>query len=61
MTNVSESFNSVLKGARNMPTTTFVWMTFYRMDDYFVFRRKVAPASLVQDSYVQHNISSISI
>ena len=28
-TNMSEVFNGVLKGARNLPITTFVQLTFY--------------------------------
>lgn len=43
-TNFSEVFNSVLKGARNVPITAYVQMTFYRVNDYFVLRRKAALA-----------------
>ncbi|RVW99396.1 Serine/threonine-protein phosphatase 7 long form-like [Vitis vinifera] len=39
-TNMSEVFNSVLKGARSFPITTFVQLTFYRVNSYFVVRRE---------------------
>lgn len=45
-TNFSEVFNSVLKGARNLPITACVQMTFYRVNDYFVLRRRAAAAAL---------------
>ncbi|RVX16716.1 Serine/threonine-protein phosphatase 7 long form-like [Vitis vinifera] len=37
---MSEVFNSVLKGARSFPITAFVQLTFYRVNSYFVVRRK---------------------
>ncbi|KAL6328847.1 hypothetical protein AAG906_003864 [Vitis piasezkii] len=39
-TNMSEVFNSVLKGARSFPITAFVQLTFYRVNSYFVVRRE---------------------
>ncbi|XP_034689192.1 uncharacterized protein LOC117917075 [Vitis riparia] len=39
-TNMSEMFNSVLKGARSFPITAFVQLTFYRVNSYFVVRRE---------------------
>lgn len=38
-TNMSEYFNGVLKGARFLPITALVKMTFYRVNSYFVTRR----------------------
>ncbi|XP_038678349.1 uncharacterized protein LOC119979787 [Tripterygium wilfordii] len=38
-TNMSEIFNSVLKGGRFLPITTLVHLTFYRCNKYFVKRR----------------------
>ena len=35
-TNMSEVFNSVLKGARNLPITALVQLTFFRLNGYFV-------------------------
>ena len=35
-TNISEVFNSVLKGARSLPVTTLVQLTFFRLNSYFV-------------------------
>ncbi|RVW66259.1 hypothetical protein CK203_066390 [Vitis vinifera] len=39
-TNMSEVFNSVLKWARSLPVTTLVQLTFFRLNSYFVVRRK---------------------
>ncbi|RVX20495.1 Serine/threonine-protein phosphatase 7 long form-like [Vitis vinifera] len=39
-TNMSEVFNGVLKGARNLPITTLVQLTFYRVNSYFTVRRE---------------------
>ena len=41
-TNISEVFNSVLKGARSLPVTALVQLTFYRLNSYFVARRELA-------------------
>ena len=35
---MSEVFNSVLKGARSLPVTTLVQLTFFRLNRYFVAR-----------------------
>ncbi|RVW35600.1 hypothetical protein CK203_112562 [Vitis vinifera] len=39
-TNMSEVFNGVLKGARNLPITALVQLTFYRVNSYFTVRRE---------------------
>lgn len=41
-TNVSESFNGVLRGARALPVKSLVARTFYRLNDYFMKRRSDA-------------------
>ena len=33
-------FNSVIKGARNLPITALVQLTFFRLNRYFVARRE---------------------
>ena len=38
-TNMYEVFNNVLKGAQNLPITTLVQLTFFRLNSYFVARR----------------------
>lgn len=38
-TNMSEVFNGVLKGARCLPITALVQMTFFRVNSYFATRR----------------------
>ena len=40
-TNISKVFNSVLKGARSLPVTTLVQLTFFRLNSYFVVRREL--------------------
>lgn len=40
-TNMSEIFNSVLKGARYLPITACVQLTFYRVVHYFNVRRSL--------------------
>ena len=40
-TNISEVFNSVLKGARSLPVTALVQLTFFHINGYFVARREV--------------------
>lgn len=42
MTNFSKVVNSVLSGARYIAITTLVYMTFYQVNDDFVFGRNVA-------------------
>ena len=39
-TNMSEVFNNVLKGARNLPFTALVQLTFFHFNNYFVARRE---------------------
>ncbi|RVW49051.1 Serine/threonine-protein phosphatase 7 long form-like [Vitis vinifera] len=39
-TNMSEVFNGVLKGARNLPITALVQLTFYWVNSYFIVRRE---------------------
>ena len=39
-TNMSEMFNSVIKGACSLPITTLVQLTFFRLNSYFVVRRE---------------------
>ena len=39
-TNMSKIFNSVLKGACNLPITAFVQLTFFRLNSYFVTRKE---------------------
>ena len=48
-TNMSEVFNSVLKGARSLPITTLVQLTFSRLNSYFVARREQGAARLTSD------------
>ena len=40
-TNISEVFNSVLKGVRILPVTALVQLTFFRLNSYFVARREL--------------------
>ena len=40
-TNISEVFNSVFKGARSLPVTALVQLTFFRLNSYFVARREL--------------------
>ena len=37
-TNTSKVFNSVLKGARSLPITALVQLTFFRLNSYFVVK-----------------------
>ena len=48
-TNMSEVFNSVLKGARSLPITALVQLTFSRLNSYFVARREQGAARLASD------------
>ena len=47
--NMSEVFNSVLKGARNLPLTALVQLTFFRLNSYFVSRRELGANRLASD------------
>ena len=48
-TNMSEVFNSVLKGAHNLPITALVQLTFFRLNSYFVARREQGANRLAFD------------
>ena len=48
-TNMSEVFNSVLKGARSLPLTALVQLTFSRLNSYFVPRREQGVDRLASD------------
>ena len=48
-TNMSEVFNSVLKGARSLPLTTLVQLTFSLLNNYFVARREQGADRLASD------------
>ncbi|XP_016164934.1 uncharacterized protein LOC107607499 [Arachis ipaensis] len=45
-TNLVECINSVLKGARNLPVTTLVKATFYRLNELFTRKRAEAEARI---------------
>ncbi|XVF56380.1 hypothetical protein PTKIN_Ptkin06aG0115800 [Pterospermum kingtungense] len=47
-TNLSEVFNSVLKGARNLPITACVQLTFYRLVNFFSSSRGFAVEALTK-------------
>ena len=46
---MSEVFNSVLKGARNLPFTSLVQLTFFLFNSYFVVRREQGANRLAFD------------
>ena len=46
---MSEEFNSVLKGARSLPFTTLVQLTFFRLNSYFVARKELGAKRLASD------------
>ena len=46
---MSEVFNSVLKGARNLPITALVPLTFFRLNSHFVARREQGANRLTSD------------
>ena len=48
-TNMFEVFNIVLKGARSLPITALVHMTFFRLNSYFVARREQDANILASD------------
>ena len=48
-TNMFDVFNSVLKGACNLPITALVQLTFFRLDSYFVARREQCANRLASD------------
>ena len=61
-TNMLEVFNSVFKGARNLPFTALVQLTFFRLNNYFVARREQGANRLTSDkqftSYVDAQIQA---
>ena len=57
-TNLSEIFNSVLKGARFLPITTCVQLTFYRLVRYFDVRRPMGSSARANgDVYTPHVVA----
>ena len=48
-TNMSKVFNSVLKGARSLPFTALVQLTFFRLNSYFVERWEQGANRLASD------------
>ena len=48
-TNISEVFNSALKGARGLPVTALVQLTFFCLNSYFVARRELGANRLPSD------------
>ena len=46
---MSEVFNSVLKGARNLPITELVQLTFFHLNSYFVAIREQGANRLASD------------
>ena len=60
--NISEVFNIILKGARNLPITALVQFTFFRLNSYFVARREQGANKLEFDeqytSYVDAHIKA---
>ena len=58
-TNLSEIFNSVLKGARYLPITACVQLTFYRLVNYFDVRRSLGiGAQKSGQLYTPHVVST---
>ena len=53
-TNMSEMFNSVIKGARRLPVTTLVQLTFFKLNSYFVVRREQVITYWHQMSSILH-------
>ena len=48
-TNMSEVFNGVLKGARSLPFTALVQLTFFLLNSYCVARREQGANRLASD------------
>ena len=48
-TNMSEVFNNILKGARYLPITALVQLTFFRLNSYFVAKREQGTNRLTSD------------
>ena len=51
-TNLSESFNRILKSARNLPITALVELTYYRCVAYFADRYTKACAEVTADEHI---------
>ena len=49
ITNISEVFNSVLKGAWSLPVAALVQLTFFRLNSYFIVRREQGYNRLASD------------
>ena len=64
-TNMSEVFNSVLKGARSLPVTALVQLIFFRLNSYFVSRREQGYNKLTSDEqhtpYVETKIKAHAV
>jgi len=57
-TNLSEIFNSVLKGAHFLPITACVQLTFYRLVHYFEVRRPLGSSAQANgDVYTPHVVA----
>ena len=50
-TNISEVFNSVLKGAHSLLVTALVQLTFFRLNSYFVARRELGANRLASANH----------
>ena len=46
---MSEVFNNVIKGARNLPITALVHLTFFCLNSYFGARREQGSNRLTSD------------
>ena len=57
-TNMLEVFNSVLKGARSLPFTALVQLTFFRLNTYFVARRELGANRLAYDEQFTPNVDA---
>ena len=60
--NMSKVFNSVLKGARSLPITTLVQLTFFWLNSYFIVRMEQSANQLASNeeytSYVDTKIKA---
>ena len=60
--NMSKVFNSVLKGARSLPITTLVQLTFFWLNSYFIVRMEQSTNQLASNeeytSYVDTKIKA---
>ena len=55
---MSEVFNIVLKGARNLPIIALVQLTFFRLNSYFVVKRKQGANRLTSDDHYTHYVDA---